>query len=122
MIIKFYDEGRNEFRVIDHCEDVGYGVVDTKDCIKRYDDLYPDKSGYDPAAEGIVADSGALAANKVFWMASGAEHGICVIAGHQPLELTKRIGYKRNGIDCAIVSNMALYLMNDDGKTIERII
>jgi hypothetical protein len=125
MIIKFYDHGRNEFRVIDHCEDVGYGVVDTKDCIKRYDDLYPDKSGYDPAAEGVVENSAVLAANKVFVMTTSAyyaEHNICVIDEFQPLELTKRIGYTRIGVEGAIVSNMALYLMNDDGKTIERII
>ena len=122
MIIKFYDSGRNEFRVIDHCEDVGYGVVDAKDCIKRYDDLYPDGSGYEPAAEMLFADAGALAAYKVFLMSVHAEHGLNMIDGCQPLEMTKRVVYKRNGEDCSILSNMALYLMNDDGKTIERII
>jgi hypothetical protein len=121
MIIKYYDSGRNEFRLIDHCEDVGYGVVDAKDCIKRYDDLYPDGGKYDPAREGIVAIEN-VDPNKVFLMSAMAVHNINMIDSRQPLELTKRISYKRNGEDCSIVSNMALYLMNDDGKTIERII
>jgi hypothetical protein len=118
MIIKYFDERYNEFVCTDHCEDVKVSVIDAKDCIKRYNDLYPDKG---PAQEGLVAIE-AIEPNKVFIMSSRAERGINVIAPRQPIEMTKRIGYTKNGINCAIVTNMAAYLLNDDGKTIERII
>lgn len=121
MIIKFYEPENRAFRFIDHCEDVTVEPIDEKELLERYDGLYPDKSGYDPANES-PADAGVLLANKVFWLASRAEHAVSAIEscniGHTTI---RRIGYTREGTQCAIVSNMALYLMNDDGKTIERI-
>ena len=123
MILKYYDCGTNEWKFRDKCSDVAIRPINHDEMIKRYDEVYPDKSGYDPASEAPVENKDILRANKVFWFSVSAEHGINAI---EPTNMdekgTYRVSFRCAGGEWALVSNMTVYLLNDDGKTIEKLI
>ncbi len=122
MIIKYWDCGKKEWIFIDECREVSVKILDEKDLEKQYNGLYPDSSGYDPASEGIVENSSVLFANKIFWLAAQSEHSVCAIEPNQiGLNATKRIGFMYNGRLESIITNMAAYLLNGDGRTIEKL-